>query len=106
TEEYGRVSGYGGRVTSAVVDEGLVILGLVNGSWGEQTIGGTRFVAFDKRTGQVVWWGSGGYRVTDTYYSTPVVAIIGGQRLVISGGGDGCVHAFKARTGEKVWSYK
>jgi outer membrane protein assembly factor BamB len=34
------------------------------------------------------------------------VAVINGERLVIGGGGDGCVHAFKARTGEKVWTYK
>jgi outer membrane protein assembly factor BamB len=105
TEELGRVTGYGGRVVSPVVDEDLVILGLVNGSWGEQTIGGTRFLACDKRTGAVRWWASTGYRVKDTYYSNPVVANVGGQRLLISGGGDGGVHAFKVRTGEKVWSY-
>jgi outer membrane protein assembly factor BamB len=105
TEEFGRVTGYGGRVVSPVVDEDLVILGLVNSSWGEQTIGGTRFLACDKRTGAVRWWASTGYRVKDTYYSNPVVANVGGQRLLISGGGDGGVHAFKVRTGEKVWSY-
>src|SRR5262245_2383213 len=88
TEEFGRVSGYGGRIASPVVDEGLVIVGMINASWGEQTIGGTRFVAFDKKNGQVVWWGSGGYRVADTYYSNPIVAVVGGQRLLLSGGGD------------------
>ena len=106
TEEYARLSGYGGRVTSAIVDEDKVIISLINGSWGEQTVGNTRMVAFDKKTGAVIWWGSGGYRVKDTYYSTPVVAVIGGQRLILTGGGDGCIHAFKVRTGEKVWSYK
>src|SRR5262249_13050954 len=40
-----------------------------------------------------------------TYASSPVVGVINGQRLLISGGGDGAVHAFKVRTGEKVWSY-
>jgi outer membrane protein assembly factor BamB len=106
TEEFGRVAGYGGRVTSPIVDEDKLIVGIVNGSWGEQTVGMTRFVAFDKKTGEILWWGPGGYRVADTYYSTPVVAVIGGQRLILSGGGDGCIHAFKVRTGEKVWSYK
>jgi outer membrane protein assembly factor BamB len=105
TEEYGRVSGYGGRITSPIVDGDLVIIGIVNASWGEQTIGTTRLVAFDKRKGDVVWWGSDNYRVRDTHSCTPVVAVIGGQRLLISGGGDGGVHAFKVRTGEKVWSY-
>jgi len=79
TEEYGRVSGYGGRVTSPVVDGDLVILGIVNGSWGEQTIGCTRFVAFNKHNGKVVWWGSTNHQVKDTHYSTPVVAVIGGS---------------------------
>jgi outer membrane protein assembly factor BamB len=106
TEEFGRVTGYGGRVTSPIVDEDKVILSMVCGSWGELTVGMTRLVAFDKKTGQVVWWGSGNHRVKDTYYATPVVAVINGVRTIISGGGDGCVHAFKVRTGEKLWSYK
>jgi outer membrane protein assembly factor BamB len=105
TEEYGRVSGYGGRVTSPIVDGDLVIIGMLNSSWGEQAVGENRFVAIDKRTGKVVWWGHTGLRPKDTYYSTPVVAEIGGQRLLVSGGGDGAVHAFKVRTGEHVWSY-
>jgi outer membrane protein assembly factor BamB len=106
TEEYGRISGYGGRVTSPVVDGDLVILGMLNANWGYQGMGRTRFVAFDKKTGKVIWWASGGFPPKDTFYSTPTVANIAGQRLIISGGGDGCVHAFKVRTGEKVWSYQ
>jgi outer membrane protein assembly factor BamB len=105
TEEYGRVSGYGGRVASAVVDGDLLIADMLNSSWGDQAIGRTRFVAFNKRTGAVVWWASGGLPPKDTFYSVPVVAEVGGERIVIGGGGDGAVHAFKVRTGEKVWSY-
>lgn len=106
TEEYGRISGYGGRVTSPIVDGDLVIMGMLNASWGYNAVGRTRYVAFDKKTGEVVWWASGGFQPKDTFYSTPVVANIAGQRLLISGAGDGCVHAFKVRTGEKVWSYQ
>jgi outer membrane protein assembly factor BamB len=105
TEEYGRISGYGGRLASPVVDEDLVIVGMLNASWGEQTVGGCRFVAFDKRTGAVRWWATTGFRPKDTYYSCPVVTVINGERLLISGSGDGGVHAFRVRTGEKVWSY-
>lgn len=105
TEEYGRISGYGGRVTSPVVDGDLVIVTMLNASWGEQARGGDRVLAMDKRTGHVVWWGDTGGQPKDTYYSVPVVAVIGGQRLLITGGGDGGVHAFKVRTGERVWSY-
>jgi outer membrane protein assembly factor BamB len=104
-EEYGRIAGYGGRVTSPIVDGDLLLLGLVNATWGQNAIGRNRFVAFDKKTGNVVWWASTGLPVKDTYYSVPIVAVVGGQRLLISGGGDGGVHAFKVRTGEKVWSH-
>lgn len=103
-EEYGRVSGYGGRITSPIVDEDLAILGMVNSSWGEQAKGANRYVAFNKLTGEVVWWsepaGSRG-----TYYSAPAVATIGGQRLLIAGAADGSVFALKVRTGEVVWRY-
>jgi outer membrane protein assembly factor BamB len=105
TEEYGRVSGYGGRVTSPTVDGDLVIISMANASWGEQTVGGIRLVAFDKRTGAVRWWGWTDLRVHNTYYSCPTVAVINGERLVITGGGDGAVSAFKVRTGEKAWTY-
>lgn len=105
TEEYGRVAGYGGRQPSPIVDGNLVILGMVNASWGDQGRGSNRFVAFDKRTGAVVWWADTGGPLRGTYYSTPVAATINGVRLVISGGADGAVHAFKVQTGEKAWSY-
>src|SRR5262249_1662925 len=81
TEEYGRISGYGGRVTSPIVDGDLLLLGMLNASWGEQAAGGNRFVAFNKKTGEVVWWGNTSHRVKDTYYSCPIVAVINGERL-------------------------
>ncbi len=105
TEEYGRISGYGGRLMSPTVFEDLLIMPMINASWGEQTIGCTRLAAFNKRTGEVVWWASSNHRVQDTNACVPVTAQIGGQWLVLCGGGDGGLHAFKARTGEKVWSY-
>jgi len=104
TEEYGRVSGYGGRIMSPIIFEDLLIMPMINASWGEQAIGGTRLAAFNKRTGDVVWWASANHRVSNTNACTPVTAKIGGQWLVLCGGGDGGLHAFKARTGEKVWS--
>jgi outer membrane protein assembly factor BamB len=103
TEEYGRITGYGGRVNSPTVDGDLVIVGMMNASWGDQAPASDRYVAFDKRTGVPVWWSEVGGR--GTYYSAPVVAVINDQRLLITGGADGSIHALKVRTGEKVWSY-
>jgi outer membrane protein assembly factor BamB len=105
TEEYGRISGYGGRIMSPIVFEDLLIMPMINASSGEQTVGGTRLVAFNKRTGDVVWWASTNHRVQDTNACVPVVAKISGQWLVLCGGGDGGLHAFQAHTGKKVWSY-
>jgi outer membrane protein assembly factor BamB len=105
TEEYGRITGYGGRVTSPIIDGDLVIIGFNNSSWGEYARGGNRFVAFDKRSGDIVWWTETGHPVKDSYYSNPVVTVIGGQRVLISGSGDGGVHAFQVHTGKKLWSY-
>lgn len=106
TEEFGRVSGYGGRVTSPIIDEDKLIIGFLNASWGDQGIGRNRFVAMDKKTGKIIWWASTGIQPKDTFYSTPVVAVINGVRTMVSGGGDGGVHAFQARTGTKLWSYQ
>ncbi|OWK40487.1 PQQ-like beta-propeller repeat protein [Fimbriiglobus ruber] len=111
TEEFGRVTGYGGRSASPIFDSGLVILGFVNGSWGDQAIGRNRFAAFDGKTGEIVWWASPSeavkppFNLRGTYYSNPVIAVINGQRLLISGCADGAIHAMKVRTGEQVWSY-
>lgn len=110
TEEFGRVTGYGGRVSSPLFDPecGLVVVGFLNGSWGDQGRGGSRFAAFDGKTGEVAWWRevtTPERTIKGTYTSNPVVAVIGGQRLLISGAADGALHALKIRTGELAWSY-
>ena len=106
TEEFGRISGYGGRIVSPIFDSGLCIVGMVNSSWGDMARAASRFVAFDGKTGEVVWWADTPSPIKGTYYSSPVVGVIGGQRLLISGGADGYLHAFKVRTGERAWSYR
>lgn len=105
TEEFGRVSGYGGRIPSPIVDGDLVIIGNIIASWGDYARGMNRFTAFDKKTGEVVWWSAPCTEMKGTYYSTPIAATIGGQRLLITGAADGAVHALQLRTGKPVWSY-
>jgi len=105
-EELGKISGYGGRTTTPIVDGDLVILSFLNSSWGPQAKGAHRYVAFDKSTGAVVWWSQPGGKPLDTTYTGPVVAVVGGVRLLIDGGADGAVHALKVRTGEPVWKFQ
>lgn len=106
TEEYGRISGYGGRIHTPVIDENRVIISFLNSSFGEHAKGGHRYLAFDKRTGEPLWWSEPGGQPTDTTYSAPVVAVIAAERLLIAGNADGAVYALKARTGEKVWGFR
>lgn len=106
TEEYGRISGYGGRIHSPVIDENRVIIGFLNSSFGNQAKGGHRYLAMDKRTGEPLWWSEPGGQPTDTTYAVPVVAVIDGQRLLIAGNADGSIYAIQARTGKKVWGFR
>lgn len=106
TEEYGRASGYGGRIPGPIFDNGLVIIGMISSSWGDFARGTNRFVAFDGKTGEVVWWFDAGYPSKETYCSNPVIGVINGQRVLVSGGGDGYLHAVKVRTGERLWSFQ
>src|SRR5262245_28876327 len=98
TEEFGRVTGYGGRVTSPHVDEDLVIVGMINSGWGDHTKGANRFVALNKLNGQVVWWSEPSPGMLGTYYSHPIGATVNGVRLVITGTSDGSVAAMKLHT--------
>ena len=106
TEEVGRISGYGGRVHTPVVAGDLVIISFLNRSWGDQRIPRHRYFAFDKRTGEVVWISTPGGRPLDTTYSTPVIADIDGQRMLIAGNADGWVYGMRLSTGEKVWGFQ
>ena len=106
TEMYNRVSGYGGRVQSPIIDEDKVIISFVSGNWGDQRKPGHRYLAMDKKTGDVIWWSKPGGKHLDTTYSIPVVAVINGVRLLIAGNADGHIYGMKARTGEMVWGFK
>jgi outer membrane protein assembly factor BamB len=106
TEEFGRFTGYGGRVVTPVVDRNLVILSFLNTSWGSHAAMRHRYFAFDKRTGAVVWTTTPGGRPKDTTYPVAVVAEIGGRRLLIDGNSDGHVYAMDVATGEKVWGFE
>jgi len=105
-EEFGFMEGYGGRTQTPTVDEERVIFTFSNTSWGEQARPLHRTFAFDKRTGELLWSSTPGtFQVDKNTQSTPSVAVIGGQRLVIHGNGDGNIYALQARTGEKVWEF-
>ena len=104
-EEWAAFTTHGGRTMSPVVDGDLVIVSAAISNWGTTANRMHRFVAIDKRTGDIVYVSTPGGRPYDTAYASPLIATINGMRLFIAGTGDGAIHAIKPQTGEKVWSY-
>jgi len=107
TEEFGHISGFGGRTDTPVVDENQVILGFVSSGWGEQGAPRHRYFSFDKKTGVVLWVSTPGGAPYDlNVQPTPVVVTMNGTRMLIGGNADGGIYALKIHTGEKVWSFQ
>ena len=104
-EEFAAFTTHGGRTMSPVVDGDLVIVSAAVSNWGTAANRSHRFLALDKRTGEVMYLANPGGRPYDTAYASPLIATINGVRLFIAGLGDGAIHAIKPQTGEKVWSY-
>ncbi len=105
-EQLGVLSTYGGRTNFPVVVDDLVVLGSVVIGWGDMAVPAHRFLGFDKATGQIRWFVSTKLRPEDTIYSAPVVTVVNGQKLLISGSGDGSLYALQPRTGKLVWEYR
>ncbi len=105
-EEFGKISGFGGRTFTPVLDGDLVVVGFNNSGLGDQGKPMNRLLAMDKKSGEVRWWYTPVNPVLDTNYSCPSPALVNGQRLLIGGGGDGYIRAVKAETGERVWDFK
>ena len=106
SEEFGLLSTYGGRTNVPVVFDDLVIISAVTTSWGELARPMHRFMAFNKATGELVWINGTRPLPDDTTYSTPFLAVVNGQPLMVFGSGDGSVWAFQPRTGKPVWSFR
>src|SRR5579885_963140 len=102
-EEFGAFTTHGGRMTSPIVDGNLVIVSLAVSTWGRDAARAQRLIAMDKRTGDIVWVSSPGGRPYDTAYAAMSIHTINGQRMLITGLGDGGAYAMKPQTGEKLW---
>jgi outer membrane protein assembly factor BamB len=107
-EEYGEISGYGGRTETPIIDEDKVIISFLAANWGETKGPGPLhyYYAFDKKTGELQWVSAPGGAPDDTTYSIPIVAVINGQRQLIGGNGDGGVYGMNAHTGKPIWGFE
>lgn len=106
SEDFGLLTTYGGRTNIPIVFEDLVIISGVVTGWDEMARPAHRVLAFDKSTGEVVWFNGTRPLPEDTTYSTPVISVLGGQAALVFGSGDGGLYAFQPRTGKQIWKFQ
>ncbi len=104
-EAVGRITFPNGRTGAPVVEGDTVIVHVITANWGAAGPANDRFYAFDKRTGELVWFTGGGLQPKDSSHSTPFVETRYGRRVMYSGTGDGNLYAFNARTGEPLFRF-
>lgn len=105
SEEYGLLSTYGGRTNFPMTYKNLVIISAVVIGYGDMAKPAHRFVAFDQRNGQPVWFEGTRLLPEDTTYSSPVLTAFDGEAALVFASGDGGVHAFQPETGKTTWTY-
>ena len=106
TEEFGRISGYGGRTNTPIIEGNNVIINFLSSGWGPHGKPVHRFLAMNKMNGEVVWWSEPSGKPLDTTYSVPIISRKNGIPTLIAGLADGAVHGINAHTGEPQWQFK
>ncbi|PYT18490.1 MAG: hypothetical protein DMG59_04290 [Acidobacteria bacterium] len=81
-EEWGAFTTHGGRTMSPIIDGDLVIVSHAVSNWGAHGNRAHRFIAVNKRTGEIVWVSNPGGRPYDTAYAAPAIAKINGLKLL------------------------
>ena len=86
-EEYGKISGYGGRTQAPLIDEDRVIVGFFGLNWGRTKAPPPKmtYYCFNKKTGALLWTSVVGGPPLDTNYSVATIGIIDGQRVLVGG---------------------
>ena len=105
-ERFGLLSTYGGRTNFPIICEDLVIISGVVIGWGNMARPAHRLIAFDKITGDVIWFNGTRPLPYDTTYSSPSLNVISGTKSLVFGSGDGSVWSFQPRTGKPIWNYR
>ena len=105
-EEYGRLTFPNGRTGSLAIDGPLIITDGITANWGADGPARNRFYAFDKRTGELVWFCTPGIEPLDSTFATPVFGNLGDQRVMYAGTGCGSIVCINVRTGEPVWRFR
>jgi outer membrane protein assembly factor BamB len=106
-EDYGRMSFPNSRVGTPVIEGDLVIIHGITSNWGADGPAADRFYAYDKITGELVWWSMPGVSPpVDSSFSTPVFETRDGKRVFYSGTGCGNIVCVNARNGKPLWRWQ
>ena len=105
-EEFGRLTFPNGRTGSLTTDGGLLYAKAITANWGADGPARSRYYAFEKLTGELVWSSTPGTEPVDNPMGAPIFRDLGGHRVFYLGTGCGHVVCINARTGEPVWGFK
>ncbi len=105
-EEFGRLTFPNSRTGSLVTDGEFLYAKAITANWGADGPARSRYYAFEKRTGELVWASTPGTDPVDNPMGAPVFADLGGHRVFYVGTGCGHVACVDARTGEPIWRFK
>lgn len=103
-EDLGRMTFPNARVGSPVIEGDLVITHFIYSNWGSDGPAADRAYAFDKKTGELVWWSRPGVvPPVDSSFATPVLETRDGKRVMYYTTGCGHIVCVNARNGAPLW---
>ena len=108
-ERFGRLTFPNGRAGSPVIEGDLVIARGVSSYWGAEGPARDRFLAFDKKSGDLIWSSTPGVGppfLKDSSFSTPYFETRSGKRVFYVGLGCGNVACINALNGQPLWRYQ
>ncbi len=106
-EDFGRMTFPNSRAGTVTIEGDLAIVHGITSNWGADGPAADRFYAFDKLTGELVWWSMPGVSPpVDSSFSTPVLETRDGKRVLYSGTGCGNVVCVNARNGKPMWRWQ
>ena len=104
-EEYGRLTFPNSRTTTPAVESDLVITRGVTSGWGANGPAGDRILAFDKKTGELVWLSAPADRPQDNTFSPLQFSWFDGKRVFFTACGDSSVACVNAWTGDPIFRF-
>ena len=106
-EEFSRLTFPNGPTGGPCVDGDLIIIHAITANWGSNGPARDRFYAFDKHTGDLVWYSTPGITPKDSSFAPLTFENLpDGRRVFYSGTGCGNVVCIDARTGQPLWRFQ